>query len=123
MNLLVVEDEPTLRNTLAAALASCGHEVSAVEDGVEAFARARAARPDLVVLDLQLPEMDGWEFLRRFRAEPGCAHVPVVVTSAAHNVVRSQLDAQAFFAKPFDLDALLDSVDELLGAFAGAIGE
>jgi len=120
MNILVVEDEPTLRNTLAAALASCGHRVRSADNGVEALARVRELRPDLVLLDLQLPEMDGWEFLRRFRSEPDHGDVPVVVATAAHRAVASELDAQAFFAKPFDLDELLDCIDELSGAIQPA---
>jgi DNA-binding response OmpR family regulator len=66
--------------------------------------------------------MDGWEFLRQFRALPGCAHVPVMVTSAAHRVVSTELDAQAFLPKPFDLDELLDLVDELLAETSRVTG-
>jgi DNA-binding response OmpR family regulator len=116
MNILVVEDEPSLRNTITMALTSCGHPTTSAETGNEALERAREERPGLVLLDLQLPEMDGWEFLRHFRALQDCATVPVVVTSAAHNVVTAELDAQAFLPKPFDLDELLDVVEELLSA-------
>ena len=122
MNILVVEDEPALRNTIAMALTSCGHSTRGAETGIEALERVRESTPDLVVLDLQLPEMDGWEFLRQFRNLPGCAHVPVMVTSAAHRVVSAELDAQAFLPKPFDLDQLLDQVDDLLAETARGIG-
>jgi CheY-like chemotaxis protein len=114
MNILVVEDEPSLRTTVAMALTSCGHSTWEAETGVEALDLVRQSIPDLVLLDLQLPEMDGWEFLRQFRSLPGCTRVPVLVTSAAHRVVSTELDAQAILPKPFDLDALLDLVDELL---------
>jgi DNA-binding response OmpR family regulator len=116
MNILVVEDEPSLRNTITMALTSCGHSTLAAETGIEALDRVREQRPELVLLDLQLPEMDGWEFLRHFRALQDCASVPVVVTSATHRVVVAELDAQAFLPKPFDLDELLDVVEELLSA-------
>ena len=116
MNILVVEDEPSLRTTITMALTSCGHPTASAETGIEALERVGEQRPELVLLDLQLPEMDGWEFLRHFRGLPDCATVPVVVTSAAHRVVPSELDAQAFRPKPFDLDELLDVVEELLSA-------
>jgi CheY-like chemotaxis protein len=114
MDILVVEDEWALRRTTVAALSSCGHQVVAVENGAEALARVEACRPDLVLLDLHLPVMDGREFLRFFRARPECAEVPVVVLSAERNSSHAQLGIQAFFAKPFDLEELLDTVDRLI---------
>jgi CheY-like chemotaxis protein len=120
MNILLVEDEQALRDTTAAALALCGHTVVPACDGIEGLARVHEAPPDLVLLDLQMPEMDGWEFLRQFRPIPGCGNVPVIVMTAAHRVVADELDAQAIFVKPFDLDELLEVVDELLAARAAA---
>jgi CheY-like chemotaxis protein len=114
MRILLVEDEQALRDTTAAALALCGHAVVSTGDGVEALERVCETIPDLVVLDLQMPEMDGWEFLRHFRSIPGCATCPVVVMSAAHRVVVDDLGVQAFFEKPFDLDEMLDVIDQLL---------
>jgi len=97
----------------------CGHEVTPAEDGIEALARVEALRPHLVVLDLHMPDMDGWEFLRRFRAMPGCAAIPVVVMSAAVRVAVDELEVQAFFAKPFDLDEFIDVVEQLLAVPTG----
>jgi CheY-like chemotaxis protein len=114
MDILLIEDEPDLRVATGSALKLCGHEVRGAADGVEALAAVNAARPDLVVLDLHMPEMDGWEFLRIFRSLPGCAAIPTVVMSAAHQVAVDELDIQAFFEKPFDLEAFLDVIDELL---------
>jgi len=116
MKILVVEDEAALRKTTAAALELCGHMVLGAETGLEALAQVDEEHPDLVLLDLQMPDMNGWEFLERFRAQPAFADVPVVVMSAAHRIDADSLDVQAIFAKPFDLDELLDAVDELLVA-------
>jgi DNA-binding response OmpR family regulator len=116
MNILIVEDEPALQKTTAAALRLSGHTVAGAETGLEALARVDEQRPDLVLLDLQMPDMDGWEFLRRLRAEPSLLDVPVVIMSAAHRIDPEGLDVQAIFAKPFDLDELLDAVDELLAS-------
>jgi chemosensory pili system protein ChpA (sensor histidine kinase/response regulator) len=114
MNILLIEDELALQKTTATALKLNGHAVVGAETGVQALARLDEVSPDLVLLDLQMPDMDGWEFLRHFRARPGLSEVPVVVVSAAHRIDRSSLDVQAVFAKPFDLDELLDAVDDLL---------
>jgi len=116
MNILVVEDEPALQKTIAAALKLSGHAVVGAGTGVEALARLDEQRPDLVLLDLQMPEMDGWEFLRHLRADTALANVPVAVMSAAHRIERQRLDVEAIITKPFDLDELLDTVDELLAA-------
>jgi CheY-like chemotaxis protein len=113
MDILVVEDEWALRRTAVAALSSCGHQVTAAETGVEALACVETCRPDLVLLDLQLPLMDGREFLRHFRAQRECTDVPVVVMSAERNAARAELGIQAFLPKPFDLDELLETVDRL----------
>lgn len=114
MNILLVEDDPPLRKTAAAALKLCGHETVCAADGMEALAAADECRPDLVVLDLHMPDMNGWEFLERFRSRSGWQQIPVVVMSAAHRVNVDELHAQAFFTKPFDLDELLDAIEELL---------
>jgi DNA-binding response OmpR family regulator len=114
MNILLVEDDQALRKTAAAALKLCGHETICAADGMEALAAVQESRPDLVVLDLHMPDMDGWEFLERFRSHSGWDDIPVVVMSAAHRVNVDELHAQAFFPKPFDLDELLDAIEELL---------
>jgi CheY-like chemotaxis protein len=116
MNILVVEDESALRKTTAAALRLSGHTVVGADNGRQALVQVEEQRPDLVLLDLHMPEMDGWEFLRHLRAEARLADVPVVVMSAAPRIDAAALDAQAVFTKPFDLDELLAAVDELCAA-------
>lgn len=116
VNVLVVEDDPALQKVVATAIASCGLEARGAENGIEALALVREQRPDLIVLDLQLPEMDGREFLSHVRSSTRSADVPVVVTSAAYNVTSQtlqELDVQAFVAKPFDLDELLNIIEQL----------
>jgi CheY-like chemotaxis protein len=122
MNILVAEDEAALRHTITAALTLSGYQVMGAETGCEALACSQQARPDLVLLDLQMPEMDGWEFLRHFRARPDWRDVPVVVMSAAYRVAVDDLDVEAFFEKPFDLDLLLDTIDGLLAVQQVPVG-
>ena len=105
--ILVVEDETTLRETLADALEVEGFRVVSAGDGREALARFRADRPDLVLLDLMLPELSGIEVCRIIRAESG---VPIVMLTAKDSeldkVVGLELGADDYVTKPFSLREL-----------------
>ncbi|HET7030401.1 MAG TPA: response regulator transcription factor [Candidatus Limnocylindrales bacterium] len=105
--ILVVEDETTLRETLAEALEVEGFRVVAAADGREALTRFRADRPDLVLLDLMLPELSGIEVCRIIRAESG---VPIVMLTAKDSeldkVVGLELGADDYVTKPFSLREL-----------------
>ena len=105
--ILVVEDEPTLRETLADALESDGFRVVVAADGAEALTRFRADKPDLVLLDLMLPELSGIEVTRIVRAESA---VPIVMLTAKDSeldkVVGLELGADDYVTKPFSLREL-----------------
>jgi DNA-binding response OmpR family regulator len=105
--ILVVEDETTLRETLADALEVEGFRVVSAGDGREALARFRADRPDLVLLDLMLPELSGIEVCRIIRAVSG---VPIVMLTAKDSeldkVVGLELGADDYVTKPFSLREL-----------------
>ncbi|HEY3162974.1 MAG TPA: response regulator transcription factor [Candidatus Limnocylindrales bacterium] len=105
--ILVVEDETTLRETLADALEVEGFRVVAAADGREALLRFRADKPDLVLLDLMLPELSGIEVCRIIRAESG---VPIVMLTAKDSeldkVVGLELGADDYVTKPFSLREL-----------------
>jgi DNA-binding response OmpR family regulator len=105
--ILVVEDETTLRETLADALEVEGFRVIAAADGREALSRFRADKPDLVLLDLMLPELSGIEVCRIIRAESG---VPIVMLTAKDSeldkVVGLELGADDYVTKPFSLREL-----------------
>jgi DNA-binding response OmpR family regulator len=105
--ILVVDDEPTLRETLAEALESEGHRVVTAADGREALLRFRAEKPDLVLLDLMLPELSGIEVCRIIRAESG---VPIIMLTAKDaeldKVVGLELGADDYVTKPFSLREL-----------------
>jgi len=105
--ILVVEDETTLRETLAEALEAEGFQVVQAGDGRAALARFRADRPDLVILDLMLPELSGIEVCRIIRAESG---VPIVMLTAKDSeldkVVGLELGADDYVTKPFSLREL-----------------
>ena len=105
--ILVVEDEPTLRETIVDALESEGFRAIPAADGREALTRFRAERPDLVLLDLMLPELSGIEITRIIRAESG---VPIVMLTAKDSeldkVVGLELGADDYVTKPFSLREL-----------------
>ena len=105
--ILVVDDEPTLREMLAEALEADGFRVVEAADGREALTRFRADRPDLVLLDLMLPELSGVEVCRILRAESG---VPIIILTAKDSeldkVVGLELGADDYVTKPFSLREL-----------------
>ena len=109
LRVLVVDDEPTLRDVVADYLQDSGYIVDQAEDGVRALERMRVARPDVIILDLMLPVMGARELVSAMRATPGLAAIPIVLLSAAHDLPRAteELQPRASLAKPVDLDVLL----------------
>src|SRR5687768_17561134 len=80
---LVVDDMPIFRDPIAASLRLAGYETVGAADGAAALASARARRPDVILLDVSMPVMDGFAFLRELRDHPGLATVPVILLTAA----------------------------------------
>jgi CheY-like chemotaxis protein len=106
--ILVVDDERDIREAIAELLEEEGYDVEAAGDGAEALDKARACHPVVVLLDLMMPVMNGWEFRARQRGDPELASIPVIVVSALGKV--ADVEAAAYLQKPFELDALLDAV-------------
>ena len=107
---LVVEDADATRRLLEVSLMIDGFNVVQRIDGPSGLAAARELLPDVIVLDIALPEMSGWEVLGHLRRDPNTQHIPVVVVTA-HDTpeTRSKADfatADAFVGKPFDLHHL-----------------
>ena len=114
--LLVVDDEENLRTMLAAALSYHGYEVTALDSGRDALARLDEIAPDLVVLDVMMPDLDGFEVLRRLRADGH--RTPVVFLTARDDTddkVRGlTLGGDDYLQKPFSLDELVARIDAVL---------
>ena len=112
---LVVDDEPTLRETVGINLRRDGYLVETAADGLEALAKARANPPDLVVLDIMLPALDGFQVVRTLRAE---SNVPILVLSARveefDRVLGLELGADDYLPKPFAMRELLARVKSLI---------
>lgn len=117
---LLVEDNEANADMLTRRLARHGFEVRLATDGLQAVEMARAEAPDLVLMDISLPRIDGWEATRRIKADPATADVPVVALTAHAMVADRQrcLDAgcSEFETKPIDLARLLDKMQALLAA-------
>jgi DNA-binding response OmpR family regulator len=112
---LVVEDDPSIRETLAFNLKKEGYVVTVAQDGVEALAKAREVQPDLVLLDLMLPELSGLEVCRVLRQE---RDVPIIMLTAKESeldkVVGLQLGADDYITKPFSLRELFARMTAVL---------
>ena len=115
---LVVEDEPDIRDLLAFHLEREGYQVTRATTGPEALRQLRVAPPDLVILDLMLPEMDGLEVCRRLRAEPVTAALPVIMLTAkgdeVDRVVGLEIGADDYVVKPFSPKEMLARVRAVL---------
>jgi CheY-like chemotaxis protein len=110
---LVVEDDPAGRAALALILSRLGHDVRCAADGEKGRNELRTRRPDVVLLDLVLPKVDGWEFCRRQREDSDLAGVPIVVLSGqAPPPCGDHVPGDvAWLPQPFDLDLLRDAIE------------
>jgi CheY-like chemotaxis protein len=122
---LLVDDEDALRRVMKDLLEREGYVVSEARDGVQALDQVDRTGPDVIVLDLNLPGLDGYGVLSHLRSRPATAHIPVVVLTAKSdedNAVRVfQLGADDFLTKPFRARALSARLDAVLGRRASAI--
>jgi DNA-binding response OmpR family regulator len=120
---LVVEDDPPLRRMVSLFLRAAGYRVRAAEDGSSGLALAQEERPDLVLLDLMLPELDGWEVLRRIKGDAFTAAIPVLVLTASVDPRLTEqalrLGATRFLAKPIDSRLLVEHVNAVVGQSEG----
>jgi DNA-binding response OmpR family regulator len=117
-DVLVVEDEPDIRHLIAHHLGREGFRCREVATGAEALRAVRTSIPDLIVLDLMLPEMDGLEVCRRLRGDVGTAAIPIIMLTAKSDeidrVVGLELGADDYVAKPFSPKELVARVRAVL---------
>ena len=115
---LVVEDQEELRRLYAEHLALSGFEVIEAANGVDAIAHTSSRSPDVVLMDLSLPVLDGWEATRRLKADSRTAHIPVVALTAHDGSGELQRATRAgcdwFVPKPCPPDALITEVRRVL---------
>lgn len=112
---LIVEDDDSIREMVSLALQDAGYEVDDARDGELAFEALKRAPADLLLVDLRMPLMDGFEFMRRYANSGGRA--PIIVLSASRDVdlTRQEVTAAAIVEKPFDLNDLIATVGRVAG--------
>ena len=111
---LVVEDDQSIREVIRDVLEERGFRVIGAANGAEALDCLDSSRPDVMVLDLLMPVMHGWEFMESYRVRTGGEAIPIVVVSVNPALPRSftRLGVRSVVAKPFEVDQLLDSVEQ-----------
>src|SRR5687767_15260689 len=118
--ILVVEDNEASRDALARRLQRRGYEVVVAVDGQQAVSVAQSARPDLILMDLGLPVIDGWEATRRLKADAATQHIPIIVLSAHAMTNDRDLAIAAggddFDTKPVRFEPLIDKIASLLAS-------
>lgn len=114
-HILVVDDDPDMQDVMALALEAGDYRVCRASNGLEALERVEECAPDLILLDMRMPVMDGWAFAAELRQRHG-HRMPIVVCSAAEDVQRRarEVDAVGCLSKPFELDELLRLVESVL---------
>jgi DNA-binding response OmpR family regulator len=117
---LVVEDEPTIADVVARYLQRAGYETEVVGDGRAALAAVGSRRPDLVILDVMLPGIDGLEVMRRLREDGGTSRIAILLLTArgeeGDRVAGLQLGADDYVVKPFSPAELIARVDACCAA-------
>ncbi|MCW2546637.1 MAG: DNA-binding response regulator [Mycobacterium sp.] len=115
---LVVEDDPSVRGLLDTLLTSEGYRVTTASDGIEGLSEAAAHRPAVILLDIVMPDLGGMRVLEEMQANPMLAGVPVLVLTGrleAIGPLQDQLGADRVFSKPFGVEDLLARIAELTG--------
>lgn len=116
--ILVIEDEQGLAQMIKMRLVPCGYEVELVFDGEMGLERAREWKPDLILLDVMLPNLDGWEICRLLKFDFDYKDIPIIILTARASKqdeeTAKEARADAYMTKPFDAPVLMDKIRELL---------
>ncbi len=119
--ILCIEDEPEMIVLIRLILGRRGFEVTGATGGKAGLEAVRAERPDLVLLDLMMPDMDGWEVYQQMKADEATRHIPVIVVTAKAQSIDKVLGLHIakvddYIAKPFSPQELLNSVEKVIGS-------
>lgn len=119
--ILIAEDEPDIRELVAFTLRFAGHEVVATSNGEEALQQASQIIPDIILMDVRMPKMTGYDACRAMKADPALMDIPVVFLSAKgqDSEIQTGLEAGAeeYLLKPFAPDQLVERVKAILSKF------
>jgi len=117
--ILIVDDEEDLRKMLRFRLEAVGYEVDEASDGQIGLDMARSNNPDLIILDLMLPKIDGFKICRMLKFDERYRHIPIIMFTARaqkeDEEIGKEMGADAYVVKPFEPEALLKKIKELVG--------
>jgi DNA-binding response OmpR family regulator len=114
-----IEDEPEMIDLVRLILGRKGYDVIGANGGIEGLDAVRRERPDIILLDLMMPDMDGWEVYQQIKADPELKHIPVVVVTAKAQSIDKVLglhiaNVDDYITKPFGPQELLESIEKIL---------
>lgn len=119
VKVLYVEDQPSQRELINHLLKLASIDVELAGNGVIGYEKAKAGHPDVILMDLKMPQMDGFQTIEKIRADAEIAHTPIIVLSAwtnSKNEKRAlEMGADRCISKPFDMDQLLEAIREACG--------
>ncbi|MDI6758203.1 MAG: response regulator [Candidatus Omnitrophota bacterium] len=117
--ILIIEDEKDLIETVTLRLEANDYEVISAGDGLEGLDKAKKEKPDLIILDLMLPKMDGYKVCRLLKFDEKYKKIPIIIfTACAHEAdknIGKEVRADGYITKPFDAKVLLEKISQLLG--------
>ena len=116
-NILVIEDNHAILDVITLILQSEAYKVSGLNKSADMMSHIESFKPDLIILDIMLPDADGRELLKQLRSDVKTELIPVLMISArytAQNVEHGEFKPNGFLAKPFDIDELLDRIEGIL---------
>ena len=117
--ILVVEDEKDIVEVIRMKLEKEGYEVDTAYDGIEALEKVKLNRPDLIVLDIMMPKLDGYSVNLKLKENPETENIPVIVITGKGHLkellqIREEITVSAYLEKPFPLKLLVEKIKELL---------
>ena len=116
---LIIEDEKLIIVSTQMVLEAAGFRVESATNGEDGIAKARSLTPDLILLDIMMPGIDGWETLTRLKRDPGTANIPVIIFTAREHarghLKSAEMGAADYFRKPFEPDELIELVEKHCG--------
>lgn len=116
-SILVIEDNNAILDVITLILQSEAYKVTGLNKSVDMMAHIQKSEPDLIILDIMLPDADGRDILKQLRTDIKTAHIPVLLISARYtqeNIQHGEYIPNGFLAKPFDIDDLLDRIEGIL---------
>src|SRR3989338_4428334 len=116
--ILIVDDEPEIIELLEMRLRKVGYDILTASDGMEGLAKARKEIPDLIILDVMMPKMDGFQVCRFLKFDEKYKKIPILMLTSrgqdSDKRLGQQVSADAYFPKPYEIDSLLKEVKRLL---------